>query len=147
MFKSINNGILPERKTEYSSGYDVYSNIETLIKSKEIILIPLGIKIDKSWIESKFDKSFYREHFLGLYIRSSLALDGLMLQNSVGIIDMDYSDEIKMILYNQSEKEKHISLHDRIGQLILHPHNGIKILGKLFSKDKSRTGGFGSTNI
>ena len=147
MFISVNNGILPKRKTKYSAGYDVCSNEEVCIKLGETKLVSLGIALDQEWIRKNTDKTFREQNYWGLHIRSSLALKGLIVGNSVGIIDIDYPDEIKIILHNSTTESKSISKGDRIAQLILHQHNGIKILNTLFSVDKNRKGGFGSTNI
>ena len=147
MFKSINSGTLPQKQTKYSVGFDVYSNETIEIGSNKTILLPLGIKIDFEWIDRNFNIDFYKKHYLGLYIRSSLSLKkNLILPNSVGIIDIDYPDELKIILYNISEKSVFITKKDRVGQLILHTHNG-QIINKLYSKDIEikRNGGFGST--
>jgi dUTP pyrophosphatase len=146
MFISINNGTLPKRKTKYSAGYDVCSNENVIIKAGETRLVSLGIALDQTWIQKNTDETFRKQNYLGLYIRSSLALKGLMLGNSVGIIDIDYPDEIKMIIHNSSKTEKKILQNDRIGQLIFHQHNGINILDTLYSDEIERNGGFGSTN-
>lgn len=149
MFKTINKGTLPLKQTKYSVGFDVYSNENILIKPKTIILLSLGILIDLSWIDDNCDMDFLEKHYFGLYIRSSLVLKkNLILPNSVGIIDIDYPDELKLMLYNISDKEVAISNKDRVGQLILHNHHG-NIINKLYSKkiEKIRDGGFGSTNI
>jgi len=97
----------------------------------------------------EFDKSkyenFMKTYYVGLHIRSSLALKGLMITNGYGIIDIDYKDEIKMILHNSSNKTFDITQGQRIGQLIIHKHYGNELLDSDFRKNTSRVGGFGST--
>ncbi|WP_294953699.1 hypothetical protein [Sulfurovum sp.] len=146
MFLSINDGILPTRKTRYSAGYDVCSNEDVIIEAGETKLVSLGIALDQEWIQKNTNETFREQNYWGLHIRSSLALKGLIIGNSVGIIDIDYPDEIKLIIHNTTGEVKSISKKDRIAQLILHQHNGIKYLKNLFSIEENRIGGFGSTN-
>lgn len=71
---------LPKRATSGSAGYDFFAPKEYLIKAKETVLIPTGIrvKIDEGWV-------------LKIYPRSSLGFKfRLTLNNTVGIIDSDY---------------------------------------------------------
>lgn len=37
--------ILPERKTPQSAGLDLYLPLTTLVKAKELTVIPMGIKV------------------------------------------------------------------------------------------------------
>ena len=89
---------------------------------------------------------FLKSHYLGLYLRSSLGAKGLILPNGVGIIDMDYPDEIKIIIYNPTSKVFQVKKGDRIGQIIIHKHYGSDVLGDNFRSLKDRRGGLGSTN-
>lgn len=107
-------------------------------------------KISK--MEKKFE-NFAKAHYLGLYLRSSLGAKGLILPNGVGIIDIDYKDELKMIIHNPltdsagyENKSFFIKRGDRIGQIIIHSHYGIDILGNDFRVEEERKGGIGSTN-
>ena len=86
------NPIVPKRATEGSAGYDL-SSIETIvIEPGDIQLIPTGLKVRMPKGEALF-----------IFPRSSLAIKkGLMMSNSVGIIDADY--------YNNSENEGHIMI-------------------------------------
>lgn len=87
--KGIN---LPERKTKHSAGYDIEAAEEVYIYPKHMVTINTGVKA-----------SMEEDEFLACYIRSSLAMKrGLLLVNSVGIIDSDY--------YNNQDNEGHIML-------------------------------------
>lgn len=84
------NIVIPKRATEGSAGYDLASIEEITINPQEIKLIPTGLK-------AKMPKS----EMLLIFPRSSLAIKkGLMMSNSVGVIDSDY--------YNNSDNEGHI---------------------------------------
>jgi len=93
---------------------------------------------DEAW------ESFFEAHYIELHPRGSLRLTGL--GGGVGIIDMDYRHEIKMVITNHYERDSmfKISKGDKIGQLILKRHEGW-LLSAEYTKDEERTGGFGST--
>lgn len=128
---------LPKRKTKQSAGYDIESAVNVVINPGETKLIPTGIK-------AYMDEN----EWLGIYIRSSIAVKyGIILANSVAVIDSDY--------YNNPDNEGHLMLPirnvsgmpytvkkgDRIAQGIFHQY--YKVDGD--SADGSRTGGIGST--
>jgi len=83
-------------------------------------------------------------YYLELHPRSSYRSKGLT-SLGVGIIDIDYSDEILMILKNTSRKTFVIYPHEKIGQIIVCEHKGITLLGDKYRKSEDRVGGFGST--
>lgn len=73
---------LPSRATSGSAGYDFYTPIDIILKPGEGMTIPTGIRavIDPGWV-------------LQCYPRSGLGFRFRMqLNNTVGIIDSDYSD-------------------------------------------------------
>jgi dUTP pyrophosphatase len=87
------------------------------------------------------------EGFVGLvFPRSSVSNSGLILANSVGVIDSGYRGEIKL-------RFKHIpdtafyKPGDRVGQLIVIPYPNVEFeqVTELSSTERSE-GGFGSTN-
>ena len=83
---------LPIRKTKYSAGYDFSTPIDFVLEPNDSFIIPTGIKAYMDYDE-----------YLGIYIRSSLALKhGIVLTNNVGIIDSDY--------YDNSNNEGHIMI-------------------------------------
>lgn len=82
----------PKRKTKQSAGYDIESAVNVVINPGETKLIPTGIK-------AYMDEN----EWLGIYIRSSIAVKyGIILANSVAVIDSDY--------YNNPDNEGHIML-------------------------------------
>lgn len=128
---------LPQRKTKQSAGYDIESAIDDVITPGETKLIPTGLKAYMG-----------ENEWMGIYIRSSIAVKyGIILANSVAVIDSDY--------YNNPDNEGHLMLPirnvsrmpytvkkgDRIAQGIFHQY--YKVDGD--SADGSRTGGIGST--
>ena len=138
--KGIN---LPERKTKMSAGYDVEAAEDVVIPSfkpgQKPVLIKTGIKA-----------YFPEDEVLYLVNRSSNPKkNGLVLANSIGVVDADYYNNvdndghIMFAFYNMLDTDTLIKKGDRIGQAIFQ-----KIL--LADNDKAegeRMGGFGSTNV
>ena len=116
MFKLINGGDkLPLRATRYSSGFDVFANEDKVIAAGQTELIGLGIAIDLAQ-ESAYEMmgltvygsdraivekitKFKSTYYLELHIRSSLRAKGLTSLGT-GVIDMDFDQEIKMVIHN-----------------------------------------------
>ncbi|MCD6194786.1 dUTP diphosphatase [bacterium] len=128
---------VPAYQTKGSVAFDIYARKTTVIKPKEIKLVPSNIILEVP-----------KGYFLLIAARSSLPLKkGLMLPNGIGVIDQDFcgpKDEIHIELYNFSNKKVVISKGERIAQTIL-----VKIAkpnlvqGKI--KNRQSRGGFGST--
>ena len=129
---------LPIRATKISAGYDFSSPISITIqpKSKEII-----------WTDVK---SYMQEgEVLILDVRSSIGIKkGLMLANTIGIVDQDYFSNINndgnigICLYNMTDEPVHIEQFERIAQGIFIPF----LVSDNGNTDEERTGGIGSTN-
>lgn len=150
MFKKIKeDAILPQAQTKYSAGYDVYASEDVTIKAGETKLVPLGIALDLT--EEEINN--LKDCFFGLYLRSSYGARGLIMPNGVGVIDIDYTGEIKQAIHNPikdyskgSNNEHFVTIKkgDRVGQLILHKHYGLEFISG-YRKDAQRQGGFGSS--
>jgi len=132
------NVVLPERKTKFSAGYDISSLYDLDINPGEIKLVKTGLKVCMNPNE-----------VLKVYPRSSLGVKkGLMLANSVGIIDADYysnpdnDGHIMIALYNFSSIPAHIESGERIAQGIFNEY----LVTDNDIATKVRKGGFGSTN-
>ena len=142
MFISINGGRLPEAGTKYSAGLDVYANEEVELWSGFTEFIPLGIKLDIDYIQKN---DLQTNHYLALEIRSSMRARELSSLGT-GIIDMDYTGEIKLILHNHSKHGRvKINKGDKIGQLILMQHNPHHTWQYRQTNDVRNEQGFGST--
>jgi len=87
-------------------------------------------------------KTFMSTHYLQLTPRSGVAKKGLIIPNGVGIIDMDYENEIMLLLHNVSGKDFFIEEGDRVGQMLILEHK--TELFNIVTEDQ-RKGGFGST--
>lgn len=127
------------RQTRQSAGADLSASVETLIPAGKIVLVATGVYLRKT---SRTDFLEYDDHFFLLTARSSLAYKtGLLLANGVGVIDSDYKDEIKVMLFNPTNEDVIIEAGTRIAQLIAMP-----FLPMFPALDNERNGGFGSTS-
>ena len=138
-----NNDInLPERKTKYSAGYD--------IEAAEDVVIPSFKKGMKPTLVKTGIKAYMGDNeYLMLANRSSNPKKkGLILANSVGIIDKDYygnednDGHIMFAFYNIKEEDIEIKKGEAIGQAIFMPF----LIADDDNAQGVRTGGFGSTN-
>lgn len=137
--EEIYNGIkLPRRATAGSAGYDFYAPYAITLAPGETAKIPTGIRvlIEPGWV-------------LKLYPRSGLGFKyRLQLNNTVGIIDSDYSDSdneghIFIKITNDSNEGKTLEIPAGTGfaQGIFVEY-GITVDD---DADGARNGGFGST--
>ena len=132
------NILLPEYKTDGSSGLDLLACVEEKIQIKpgEKKLISTGIAVA---IPNEFE--------IQIRPRSGLAAkNGITVLNTPGTIDADYRGEIKVILINLSDKIFKVNKNDRIAQMVICPI----IKGTLEEVDElpetiRGSGGFGST--
>lgn len=137
--KKIN---LPIRKTKYSAGYDVEAAEDTVIPSFKKGMAPTLIKTGiKAYMQE--------DEMLVLYNRSSNPKKkGLVLANSVGIIDKDYygnednDGHIMFAFYNIKEECVTIKKGECIGQAIFQKY----LLTDDDNAEGIREGGFGSTS-
>ncbi len=137
-----NAGInLPERKTKYSAGYDVEAAEDTIIPSFKKGMKPTLIKTGiKAYMQD--------DEVLILANRSSNpGKKGLILANSIGVIDKDYygnqdnDGHIMFAFYNIKEEDVEIKKGDRIGQAIFQKY----LVADNDSAEGERISGFGST--
>lgn len=186
MFTTLEGGKDPVIKTEFSSSADLCSRIDLTIQAGETKVIPLGVKINleelkksviKDYIEfgngtnwgvifedkakkehDKIFNKFLKSHFLELKIRSSLSFK-LIVSNGVGEIDLDYPDEIGLIVHNpfsgtydsdtrnviaDINNEVDIKAGDRVAQIKLMEHKNF-LAPEAYRTGEKRVGGYGST--
>lgn len=127
--------------TELSGCVDLRSRETVILEPFRVTMIPLGVSISKEYIDKTCDAD---EWFLAMFIRSSVAAKGIILVNSVGVIDLDYYDEMKAMLMNLTDKPIEIKRGERIVQTTLLHTAGTEVFDAITSN--KRTGGIGSTN-
>ena len=137
--KKIN---LPIRKTKYSAGYDIEAAEDCIIPAFKPGMAPTLIKTGiKAYMQE--------DEMLCIYNRSSNPKKkGLILANSVGIIDKDYygnpdnDGHIMFAFYNIKEEAIEIKKGEAIGQAIFQKY----FIADNDSASGERLGGFGSTS-
>ncbi len=132
---------MPERKTKFSAGYDVEAAEDMVIppyeKGQKPTLIPTGLKA-----------YFQEDEVLFLVNRSSGPKKGLVLPNSIGVVDADYygnesnDGHFYFQFYNIKEEPLEIKKGDIIGQAIFQKY----LITDDDVAEGERKGGFGSTD-
>ena len=133
---------MPVRKTKYSAGYDIEAAEDIVVPAFKPGQAPTLIK---TGIKAYMPK----DEFLMLCNRSSNPKKkGLVLANSVGIIDGDYygnpdnDGHIMFAFYNIKEEDVEIKKGDCIGQAIFQKF----AIVDNDNAEGNRLGGFGSTS-
>ena len=133
------NIILPEYKTDGSSGMDLMANIEQTVK-----ILPGERKI----ISTGIMVAIPEQYEIQIRPRSGLAAkNGISVLNTPGTIDSDYRGEIKVILINLGKDIFEIKKNDRIAQMIVCPIIKVELeeVENLPGTVRGK-GGFGSTD-
>lgn len=189
MFKILDGVCTPKRGTKYSAYVDLFAREDVTIGAGETKIVKLGVKIDFEKLKEKILKNpidfiglagefttllsddtiiqrALKSNYLEIALRSSLGAKGLIIANGIGIIDLDYPDEIGLIIHNPCSLEQvriwnkqnignevsfeyrtkeffKISKGDKVAQCTLKEHKGY-LMG--YESDVVRTGGFGSTD-
>lgn len=173
MFKILDEVCTPKRGTKYSAYVDLFSAEDCTIGAGETKIVKLGVKLDldslyRSWyfyteqnnISGSWEM-YLKSHYLEVALRSSLGVKGLIIANGIGIIDLDYPDEIGLIVHNpvqirefvqngnnyttvvdSDDSEFVIKKGDKVAQSTLKEHKSY-LLG--YESDTIRISGFGST--
>ena len=133
------NIILPEYKTDGSSGMDLMANVEQTVK-----MLPGEKKI----ISTGIMVAIPEQYEIQIRPRSGLAAkNGISVLNTPGTIDSDYRGEIKIILINLGKDIFEIKKNDRIAQMIVCPIIKVELKEVESLPETIRgEGGFGSTN-
>lgn len=134
--KLLHDECRPYKKHPTDGGFDLKSRLDVVIEPYETVKVPLGVCVE------------IPQGYVGLLIaRSSLSKTPLRVVTAVGVIDSDYRGEIQAPLYNDSPRDYHIGIGDRLVQLVLVPcmYPTLEYVSELTSTERG-CGGFGSTN-
>jgi dUTP pyrophosphatase len=125
---------VPFKGSVESAGYDLKSTIGVIIQPWSRAIVPTGwaMTVPKGTYGRVAPRS-------GLAARNSIDV-------AAGVVDRDYTGEVKVILVNNSDIEFKVNVGDRIAQLIIEAIANPKIVIVPDLSETSRgSGGFGST--
>lgn len=127
---------LPSRGSAHAVGYDLYASEDYLIPRGARMIVNTGIAI-------VIPKNCYGR----VAPRSGLAVKH-GIQVGAGVVDPDYTGEVKVVLFNQGENDFKVAVGDRIAQLILERCETPPVKEVLTIDETARgAGGFGSTGV
>jgi len=133
---------MPEYATDGSAAMDLYPSIGTdvVVQPGETRVFSTGLKI---WVNDP--------NVCCLCLpRSGLGTKhGMILANTVGLIDSDYQGEWKIAIYNRSKKAYRLTPKDAIAQALFTPVvkvTDFNVVNDFVEETVRGEGGFGSTD-
>jgi len=139
VYKLHETAILPKHATEQSACFDISAYGNWVIPANHTIMVETGLIFD-----------IPIGYSIRIHPRSGLAFKkGITLLNAEGIIDSDYTDELKILLYNTSNIDFFVHQGDRIaqGELVKSLDYTIEECYAAPTQKTDRVGGFGSTGV
>lgn len=140
--KILNEKVLePTYATAGSAGLDLVAAIEEplTIQANEVVKVKTGIAINID--DPKFAAM--------IMPRSGLGSKGIILGNTIGLIDSDYTGELMIAVWNRTDKPFTINAYEKIAQLVIVPvmQPKLKIVKEFKLNPNNQRGdkGFGST--
>ncbi len=133
---------LPAYATSGAAAMDLRACLENprTLQPGETVLIPSGIAI-----------SILDPGLVALLLpRSGLGIKhGIVLANTVGVIDSDYQGEIGIGIVNRGAKPYTIEPGERICQMLFMPvlQADLRLVAEFCQESERGTGGFGSTGV
>ncbi|MBN2087794.1 dUTP diphosphatase [Candidatus Peregrinibacteria bacterium] len=129
---------IPVYETAGSVGFDLFARVDTVIKPKEIVLIPSNVIVEVP-----------EGYALIVASRSSTPRKhGLTKPHGIGVIDKDYcgpEDEVKIQVYNFTENTVEIKKGTKIAQGLFMRVDKMDF-EEVDEINKESRGGFGSTD-
>lgn len=129
------NGRAPTKGSVSAAGYDIYAAEKTLIPGRGQNLVSTQISITVP--QGTYGRVAPRS---GLAVKHGI-------QTGAGVIDRDYTGEVKIVLFNHTDRDFEINVGDRIAQLVLEKiveDASVVVVDSLDQTARSE-GGFGST--
>ena len=140
LIKKLNPKVtLPSYKTKGASGMDLMAFIKEkiVINPQTSALIPTGLSV-----------AFSENYEIQIRPRSGLAVkNNISVLNTPGTIDSDYRGELKIIIFNHSNRNFVVNNNDRVAQMVLTPIAKMELKeANELPKTLRGEGGFGSTD-
>jgi dUTP pyrophosphatase len=129
-------GFFPHRSTKGAAGYDVIAPGHINLAPNEIAMVGMGFRVQ-----------IPKGYALLLLERSSMHKFRIDLANGVGLIDSDYTGEVKILIENKTDGFINIQEGTRLVQLV--PIQVPEVTFDLGEIDKTErgSGGIGSTGL
>jgi dUTP pyrophosphatase len=128
---------MPAYATAGAAAFDLAAAAAVDVPPRGIALVPTGLVVQVP-----------EGCFLAILARSSTPLKrGLMIANSIGVVDSDYcgpADEVKIQVLNITDAPVHVAAGDRLAQAMVLAAPRVTFVEASFVERPSR-GGFGST--
>jgi dUTP pyrophosphatase len=123
----------PSLATPLSAGYDLYSAYEYIVpaKGKELIKTDIAVQIPS-------------DYYGRVAPRSGLAWSNF-IDVGAGVIDADYRGDLRVLLFNFSDKDFKVNKGDRVAQLIIQKIIRPEFIEIKLDQSSRGAGGFGST--
>lgn len=127
---------LPGRQTPGSAGFDLCAAGPVTVPAHGFALVPTGLVLElPPGVEAQ------------VRARSGLAAHhGIGILNGPGTIDSDYRGEVKVILFNASDRDYAVRPGDRVAQLVFARALDVTLVDAAAVSPTARgSGGFGHT--
>ena len=132
--KLSDDAIIPKRSSKNAAGFDLFSTENKIIfpRSQNCVKTDIAIMVPRDTYARIAPRS-------GLTVKYSLDVGG-------GVIDADYRGNVKVILFNHSDKSFQVKKTDRIAQIIIEKICIPKLIEMKEIEETERGAfGFGST--
>jgi dUTP pyrophosphatase len=128
-------------KSADNAGIDLFCVEDVVVKPGEMVLLKLGVRGRLVEADTGAQQHYY------LYPRSSISKKGLMMANSIGIIDRTYRGELLGAVRNVTSTDVLVGRGERLFQIVAPNMGHIKETVAWDSLDETvrGDGGFGST--
>ena len=134
--KLVDNAVIPKRATVGSAGFDLSSVESVIISAKKWKAVSTGLSMH-------IPKGYYGR----VAPRSGLAYK-YGIDVFAGVIDSDYTGEVKVILMNNGESDFEVNIGDRVAQMVVERiYEGDFMLVDSLLDTERGVGGFGSTGL
>ena len=133
------NAIVPTRASASAAGFDIHAVEDCVVPARGKVIVRTGIAICMPAEPAMYCRIAPRS---GLAAKNSLDV-------GAGVVDQDYSGEIRVILFNHSEQDYMVNATDRVAQLVfelIYIPLTLETVEELPVTDRG-TNGFGSTGI
>lgn len=139
-------------RSDENAGFDVRASEQVIVEPRRSSMIPFGIACRLLHVESAGDDPMCDEliktdsHFF-LLPRSSIYKSGLMMANSMGVIDKSYRGELKAPVWTMTDEVTTVAKADRLFQIVAPDMGWIRHVRLVESLPETHrgSGGFGST--